>query len=114
MKIKDNDENNELFPSEFTGILEYCDGAEEPCSTWVRYYKNGKEHRENGPAIECSDGDKLWFLNGKLHRENGPAIEFANGIKNWYLNGRYFYLEKEHKIEIKKFKKFSRITSREL
>jgi hypothetical protein len=52
------------------------------------WYLNGKQHREDGPAIENSDGGKSWWLNGKLHREDGPAIEHANGTKYWYLNGK--------------------------
>ena len=28
-----------------------------------------------------------WRLNGLRHREDGPAIECANGNKYWYLNG---------------------------
>ena len=28
-----------------------------------------------------------WYLNGKLHREDGPAIEFFDGVKLWYING---------------------------
>ena len=48
----------------------------------------GKLHREDGPAIECADGDKFWYLNGKLHREDGPAIECADGSKSWWLNGK--------------------------
>jgi hypothetical protein len=51
------------------------------------WYLNGKLHREDGPAIEHSDGDKAWYLNGQLHRENGPALEWSNGDKSWYLNG---------------------------
>ena len=43
-------------------------------------------HRENGPAIECANGDKWWYQNGDLHRENGPAIEWCNGGKEWYQN----------------------------
>lgn len=52
-----------------------------------KWYLNGKLHREDGPAIEFSDGTKKWFLNGQLHRINGPAIEYPNGSKYWYLNG---------------------------
>ena len=48
---------------------------------------NGKIHREDGPAIERSDGSKEWCLNGDLHCEDGPAIEYPNGSKFWYLNG---------------------------
>lgn len=52
------------------------------------WYLNGKLHRENGPAIEAANGDKLWFFNDKLHRENGPAIEYADSRKWWYINGK--------------------------
>tara|TARA_R110000822_G_scaffold139699_6_gene277288 strand:+ start:2251 stop:2613 length:363 start_codon:yes stop_codon:yes gene_type:complete len=50
---------------------------------------NGERHREDGPAVEYTNGDKYWFINGKLHRGDGPAIEFANGDKYWYINGQY-------------------------
>ena len=33
------------------------------------------------------NGNKRWYLNGKQHREDGPAIECADGTKVWYLNG---------------------------
>jgi hypothetical protein len=36
--------------------------------------------------VECSNGDKSWYLNGKWHREDGPAMECSNGTKHWYLN----------------------------
>ena len=52
------------------------------------WFLNGKLHREDGPAIEEASGGKFWFLNGKLHREDGPAIEEASGYKSWYLNGK--------------------------
>jgi hypothetical protein len=52
------------------------------------WYLNGKFHREDGPAIECTNGDKEWFINGELHRTNGPAIEHANGDKTWWFNGK--------------------------
>ena len=61
--------------------IEYADGDK----VW---YLNGKCHREDGPAVEWSNGTKKWFLNGKLHREDGPAIEWADGHKEWYLNGK--------------------------
>ena len=32
------------------------------------------------------NGDKFWYLNGKLHREDGPAIECTSGDKSWCLN----------------------------
>ena len=60
------------------------------CVGTKRYYVNNILHREDGPAIEYSDGTKYWYKNGKLHRKDGPAIENAYGHKEWYLNGYYF------------------------
>ena len=33
-----------------------------------------------------SDGSKFWYLNNKWHREDGPAVERSNGTKRWFLN----------------------------
>ena len=52
------------------------------------WYRNGKLHREDGPAIEMADGYKAWYLNGKRHREDGPAVEWADGTKDWYRDGK--------------------------
>jgi len=52
------------------------------------FNKEGKHHREDGPAIEYNNGYKVWYLNGKHHRENGPAVEYVNGEKFWFLNGK--------------------------
>ena len=49
----------------------------------------GQKHREDGPAIEYTDGLKFWYINGKLHREGGPAIEGSSGAKEWYIDGKY-------------------------
>ena len=61
--------------------VEYSNGDK---SWWM----NGKRHREDGPAVEWPDGSKFWYLNAKLHRENGPAIELVDGSKAWYQNGK--------------------------
>jgi len=68
------------IPKNFTGIVEY-NGSK----IW---YRNGKLHRESGPAIEFADGSKCWYRDGKRHRESGPAVEYANGNKEWYRNGK--------------------------
>jgi hypothetical protein len=51
------------------------------------WYLNGELHREDGPAVECSNGTRKWYLDGQLHREDGPAIEYADGTRFWYLHG---------------------------
>lgn len=56
----------------------------------TRWYKDAKckvLHRENGPAIEYTTGDKFWYKNGDLHRTDGPAIEYADDTQRWYING---------------------------
>ena len=47
-------------------------------------------HREDGPAVEWSDGHKEWRIDGKLHREDGPAVEWRDGDKEWWLNAARF------------------------
>jgi hypothetical protein len=54
---------------------------------------DGNRHRDDGPAIEWSDGDKSWYQHGKCHRDDGPAVEGANGYKEWGLNGEYLSFE---------------------
>jgi hypothetical protein len=48
-------------------------------------------HREDGPAIEDSNGNKYWYINGELHRKDGPAYENKNGDKFWFINRAIFH-----------------------
>ena len=93
-------------------VYKLCTGRFELYNHTV-YFKDGKRHREDGPAIEYSNGNKewlidgkyhredgrpaieyddggtkLWYKDGKQHRENGPAVEYANGNKEWWINGK--------------------------
>ena len=54
----------------------------------VSFFKDGKFHRENGPAIAWKDGHTEWRLNDKLHRADGPAIIMADGTEFWLLKGK--------------------------
>jgi hypothetical protein len=67
--------------------VEYTDGSK----AWLI---NGNLHREDGPAVEFTDGHKEWHINGERHREDGPAIEWTSGVKSWYLNGMCLSEEK--------------------
>ena len=54
------------------------------------YYKDRKMknlHRNDGPAIECPDGYKAWWVDNKRHRLDGPSIECVAGYKEWWVNG---------------------------
>ena len=70
----------------------------------IYWFKNGKFHREDGPAVEWTDGSKFWYKNGLLHREDGPAIEYTDGDKAWRLNGEHFYTEQDWLITTRKIK----------
>ena len=74
----------------------------------IAWFKNGKYHREDGPAVELVKGSKYWCKHGKYHREDGPAIEWADGSKCWYLNGVPYHSEQKWKIVIRK-KKLKRV-----
>jgi hypothetical protein len=73
-------ENAGEIPDDFTGIAEYSYGTKE-------WYKEGKLHREGGPAVENRNEFNSWFKEGKLHREDGPAIEYSHGEKEYWVNG---------------------------
>ena len=59
--------------------IEYTNGSKE-------WYKDGKLHRENGPAIEC-DISTCWLINGEFHREDGPAIIYIDNRQKWFYKG---------------------------
>jgi len=39
---------------------------------------------------EYPNGNKHWFKEGKLHREGGPAVEKVNGKKEWWVDDRWY------------------------
>ena len=110
-----------IIPDNFTGIIKnqygeklwYKDGKlhrdDGPAMEYAHgrkdWYKEGKRHRENGPAFEGFNGDKHWFKEGKRHREDGPACDYVNGDKEWWLNG-IEYSESDYQEELKKLKEF--------
>lgn len=61
--------------------IEWTNGDKMWCS-------KGKWHREDGPALEYAKGGKEWLLHGKHHREDGPAAIGADGERYWYFNDK--------------------------
>jgi len=70
---------------------------------YVFWFLNGKQHRDNGPAVEYANGSKVWYVNGDCHRTDGPAIECEDGSKSWWLNG-IPYTEQEHRLLVRQIK----------
>lgn len=67
------------------------------------WYKNGKLHREDGPAY-THRSNMLWFYEGELHREGGPAVIEYGGPKQYWIHG-VNYSPKQYKWEIERRKK---------
>ena len=67
-------------------MKEYKVEVSEYSTKWFNL--DGKLHREDGPAVECSNGDKYYFINDLRHREDGPAVELANGDKFYYIKDK--------------------------
>jgi len=54
------------------------------------YYKDRAmtiRHRLDGPAAECTNGTKSWWVDDNRHRLDGPAIEYGYGRKEWWVDG---------------------------
>ena len=52
-------------------------------------------HREDGPAVECDNGDKYYYNMGQLHRDKQPAIyTYINGSLEGY---QYFNYGRWHR-----------------
>ncbi len=59
---------------------------------------NGNLHRENGPAIICTDGYKEWWINGKLIASKGMKYRFHDGKYIVYKNYEEFIKYEKLKI----------------
>jgi len=54
----------------------------------ITYTKDGKLHREDGPAVIYYDGSQCWYKDGKCHRKNGPAVIYSDGSLFWFKYGK--------------------------
>lgn len=75
------------YPYDFSGCLRWYDGE-------IEWLKDGKLHRdpdpvtgEVEPASIRPDGSRYWFRHGRNHRADGPAILYANGEAEWFFEG---------------------------
>jgi len=68
--------------------------------SWSKYLK---EHPDFTGCLIDSDNDISWYKNGEQHRENGPAMEWSDGNNWWYLNGTLLK-EQEHRLAVRQMK----------
>lgn len=90
------------------------------------WYKTGRLHRDTDattsilgrkgkflstindrlPAIEYTNGDKMYYIMGKLHRSNGlPAMEYSNGNCVYYEYGKLHRLHNLPAVDKSRIKK---------
>lgn len=62
--------------------VEWPDGYRE-------WWRDGQRHRDDGPAVERADGYRVWYRDGQRHRDDGPAVEHADGYREWYRYGQW-------------------------
>ena len=71
--------------------VKYC--FETPYGGFQYFDDQGKEHREDGPAVKIVKGREFtlkWMRHGHLHRDDGPAVETSAGRKEWHCHGRKY------------------------
>ena len=71
-----------------------------------RWFREGKLHRLKGPSY-ISNYTKEWHICGTRHRENGPALEHSNGGKEWWIFGFKFII-KQTDFNIETYKKIGK------
>lgn len=74
-------------PNKYTGKAKLPNG--------IAFFKNGKLHNKNEPALAYENGTSYWCINGLNHRLDGPAIYNSIEIISFYINGEK-YLEQEY------------------
>lgn len=85
-----------------------CENCKRSESGVVRCTFNSRRQHHSfrdKPSQVQGDGSKVWHRNGKLHRENGPAYECASG-RNYYYYNDHEYSQRDWKILMEKKKKF--------
>lgn len=70
--------------------LHFITKQEESGEIEAWYNDNKQPHREDGPAIQATNGDwEYWLNHGEFHRLDGPAviIHHGPGLTRWHVGG---------------------------
>ena len=65
-----HNEAGELHREDGPAVIRYINSISAHEPIWMKWwYVNGVRHRDNGPAIERSNGKKVWYRYGNIHRD---------------------------------------------
>jgi hypothetical protein len=62
------------------GVMQPC--CLEKTAEWKD--KDGRLHRDDGPAVIKPDGTQEWYQHDERHRDDGPAWIWPDGRQLWY------------------------------
>lgn len=86
--------------------LQYCWslGGVTRFKFFTKLDKDGNIHADNGPAV-LDDNKIEYYKHGKKHRLEGPAVYTSRGGEYWYINDKEVTLEisrwaKENNIDL--------------
>jgi hypothetical protein len=65
-------------------------------SEW--HWFNDSLHREDGPAVMYANGDFAWYKHGKRHRLDGPAM-YYNKCASWCVEGKKIDVKNQKEFE---------------
>ena len=91
---------NIIYVSRYDKYICHCWGTWEGINTppsryWI------KLHKLTGPArIFYGSLREEWFKNGRLHRDDGPAVTHISGERVWYREGCWIKSENQTKFSI--------------
>jgi len=51
--------------------------------------KDGRLHKNNGPALVNDNGVGTWYQHGQFHRYYGPVEVWSTTKDVWFIHGRY-------------------------
>lgn len=69
------------------------------CGKEIYTDENEYWHRENGPAY-ITEELQTWWKHGKRHRIDGPAVDSNNGYKEWWVNGKKLDCTTQEEFEL--------------
>jgi hypothetical protein len=60
------------------------DSLAKSCYNIISEPEREKKKMKTYTVEVLANGTRYWYLKGVLHREDGPAVEYSDGTKCWF------------------------------